>query len=386
MKKIYLDTAATTPLSEKAFAEMLPFFKDSFYNASAVYGDAGKAARALREFRSRAAGILNAQASEIIFTSGASESNNAAIKGVFAKVFRSRSHFVTTAIEHESVLKTAEFLSRFGITTNFLPVDGNGRVSPDDLEKSLRSDTGLVSVMLVNNETGTIEPVREIAEICRERGIPLHTDATQAAGHIKLDAKELGADFLSLSAHKFHGPKGSGILYAKNGTVAESLVHGGPQESGRRAGTENLPGIAGLVSALEESAGLYAEKGIQLQSMQNGLVSKLSRIEGIEFNGSLEGRIPGNLNFRIGGKNPVNGESLRIMLENRGILVSKGSACNAGADSPSHVLLAMGKSAEEAKDSIRISFDLTTKIEDISEAASIIAESAEFLRHERIFA
>jgi cysteine desulfurase len=386
MKKIYLDTAATTPLSEKAFGAMLPFFKDAFYNASAAYSDAGKVARALREFRSRVAGILNAQASEIIFTSGASESNNTAIKGVFAKIFRSKKHFVTTAIEHESVLKTAEYLGTFGIETTYLPVDSSGRISLSDLKKSIRNDTALVSIMLVNNEIGTIEPVEEAAEICRERGVLLHTDATQGIGHLAIDVKKLGVDFLSLSAHKFHGPKGSGLLYVKSGSSSGSLVHGGPQESGRRAGTENLPGIAGLTSALEDCARAYAEKGEELRKMQNKFVRSLYQIEGLEFNGSLEERILGNLNFRIGGKSPVNGESLRIMLENRGILVSKGSACNTGADSPSHVLLALGKSAEEAKNSIRISFDLTTRNEDISEAASIIAESAEFLRHERIFA
>lgn len=385
MKKIYLDTAATTPLSETAFREMRPFFRDAFYNASAAYGDAREAARALRNFRSRAAKALNAQASEMIFTSGASESNNAVLSGVFAKTFKRKKHFVTTAIEHESILKAAEYLGKFGIETTYLPVDSSGRVSLSDLKESIRNDTALVSVMLVNNEIGTIEPVEAAAEICRERGVLIHTDATQGIGHLAIDVKKLGVDFLSLSAHKFHGPKGTGLLYVKSGSSAESLIHGGPQEAGHRAGTENLPGIAGLASALEESAGAYTGRKHELIAMQDKFVQRLSQIKGIGFNGSLDDRIPGNINFRIGGENPVNGESLRILLESRGILVSKGSACNTGTDTPSHVLLALGKSAEEAKNSIRISFDLTTGSSAISEAAAVIAESAEFLRHEKAF-
>ena len=223
------------------------------------------------------------------------------------------------------------------------------------------------------------------AEICRERGVLIHTDATQGIGHLAIDVKKLGVDFLSLSAHKFHGPKGTGLLYVKSGSSAESLIHGGPQEAGHRAGTENLPGIAGLASALEESAGAYTGRKHELIAMQDKFVQRLSQIKGIGFNGSLDDRIPGNINFRIGGENPVNGESLRILLESRGILVSKGSACNTGTDTPSHVLLALGKSAEEAKNSIRISFDLTTGSSAISEAAAVIAESAEFLRHEKAF-
>lgn len=381
---IYLDHAATTRLSEGAFAAMLPFLKEDYGNASAKYYEMGKCARrAVGKARQQVAALLGAQppidedhASEIVFTSGATESNNWVLKSVlFGKEKR---HIVTTSIEHHSVLETAEFLGKNGCELTVLPVDGQGLVNPDDLRKAMRADTALVSIMLANNEVGTIQPIPEMAKIAHEGGALFHTDAVQAAGKLPLNVQELGVDYLSISGHKFYGPKGVGALYVRKGLRPAPLLHGGGQESHRRAGTINVAGIVGMGQAAQE-----AQERMEAENLrQRGLVERLwqglsAAIPKIYRNGHPELRLPNILNVRLDG---AEGEAILLRLDMLGIQVASGSACSTDSLEPSHVLLAMGIPQEHAHGSIRFSLGMETTAGDIERVIEIMPKQVQVIR------
>ena len=381
---IYLDNAATTRLSEGAFAAMLPFLREDYGNASAKYYEMGKRARrAVGKARQQIAALLGAQipldedhASEIIFTSGATESNNWVLKSVlFGKEKR---HIISTSIEHHSVLETAEFLGKNGCKLTVLPVDGQGLVNPDDLRKAMRADTALVSVMLANNEVGTVQPVQELAKIAHTGGALFHTDAVQAAGKIPLNVQEMGMDFLSISGHKFYGPKGIGALYVRKGLRPEPLLHGGGQESHRRAGTINVAGIVGMGQAAQEAQEHMEAEAVRQRALVERLWQGLSAaIPKIHRNGHPELRLPNILNVRLDG---AEGEAILLRLDMLGIQVASGSACSTDSLEPSHVLLAMGIPQEDAHGSIRLSLGTETTAGDIERVVEIMPKQVQLIR------
>jgi len=362
-RKIYLDHAATTPVLPEAADAMRPYMTDIFGNPSSLHSFGQEARRALDGARDAVARILGADASEIYFTSGGTESDNLALIGVTEALAEKGNHIITTAIEHHAVLETCEYLRTRGVEATCLPVDEYGLVDPTEVEKAITDKTVLVSVMHANNEIGTIEPIAEISKIAREQGIAFHTDAVQTVGHIPVNVDELGVDLLSLAAHKFYGPKGVGALYVRRGTRISPIIHGGAQERDRRAGTENVPGIVGLAKALEISQANVEERAREETDLRDYLIRELTaRITDIRLNGHPTKRLPNNVNIVI---EYVEGESTLLMLDMVGVAVSTGSACSAGAIEPSHVLRAIGLPLQVAQSSLRFSLGRSTTKEDL---------------------
>lgn len=359
---IYLDNAATTAMKPEVAEAMMPYFTEIYSNPSSVYSFAGKAKKAMEDAREQIAGFVGAKAAEIYFTGGGSESDNWAIKAVAESYKEKGKHIITSKIEHHAVLHTCEWLEKNGYEVTWLDVDENGIISLSELEKAIRPDTILITIMFANNEIGTIEPVKEIGEIARKHGVLFHTDAVQAFAHVPIDVEEMNIDLLSASGHKFYGPKGIGFLYIKNGVKIGSLIHGGAQERSRRAGTHNVPGIVGMAKAAELAIDSMEESIKKETEVRDYLISRIEKeIPFVRVNGDREKRLPNNVNvcFRF-----VEGESLLIMLDQKGICASSGSACTSGSLDPSHVLLAIGLPHEIAHGSVRLTLSDTTTMED----------------------
>ncbi len=378
MDRIYLDNAATTAMSEQVLQAMLPYFTECYGNASAIHSTGRDAKKAVERARRQVAAALGAQPQEIYFTAGGSESDNWAVKGAaFANQAKGR-HLVTTAIEHHAVLHTCQWLEKQGWEVTYLPVDEEGFVTAEQVRQAIRQDTVLVSVMAANNEIGTIEPISEIGSVCRERGVLFHTDAVQAVGAVPLLVESLNADLLSLSAHKFHGPKGVGALYVRSGVTIDSLVHGGAQERGHRAGTENVPAIVGLGEAIEIAVNSLRENAVRMTYLRKRLLNGLTeQIPAMRLNGPKDKRLPNNLNVSFDG---IEGEAVLLRLDLEGIAASSGSACTAGSLDPSHVLMAIGLSCDEAKGSLRLTLGTDTTEAEIDETVRVLAEVVGSLR------
>ena len=373
---IYADNAATTQVSHRVLQQMLPWLSQHYGNPSSIYGIGREARGAVEDARAQLAQALNAQPSEIFFTACGTESDNWAIKGVaHALAAKGKKHIITSAIEHHAVLHTCKALEKEGFTVTYLPVDRDGLVSVADVEKAITRETALVSIMFANNEIGTIQPVAEIGAACRSRGVPFHTDAVQAVGHLPIDVEALNIDLLSLSAHKFHGPKGVGALYIRKGCpFPATLLEGGGQERGRRAGTENVAGIVGMGAAIVEALEGLPEKTARVQAMRDRLIGALTKLPKTHLNGHPHRRLPGNCNISFEG---VEGESLLLLLDNRDICAPSGSACTSGSLDPSHVLLAIGLPHEVAHGSLRLSLgDLNTpdQVEEIITGVTQVVE------------
>ena len=375
---IYLDHAATTPVSATVLEVMLPFFTDHAGNASAVYGNGREARKAVERARRQTAEAVGAEPREIIFTAGGSESDNLAIKGTAFALKDQGRHIITTAIEHPAVLNTCRWLGKHGYEVTYIQPDRDGRIDPEDVRKSIRKDTILISVMAANNEIGTIEPVAEIGSIAREHHILFHTDAVQAVGSIPVNVNEWNADLLSLSAHKFYGPKGVGAIYLRRGTRLDPLIHGGEQERGLRAGTENVPGIAGLGQAIreatEELSANAAATGMLRDRLMKGI---LETIPDVKLNGPAENRLPNNCSISF---ERIDGEALLLRMDLAGIAGSSGSACTAGSQEVSHVLKAIGLTEDQAKGSLRLTTGIDNTEDEINRAIFIIREIVEDLR------
>ena len=377
--RIYLDYAATTPVSETVLSAMLPFFTDCAGNASAVYGTGREARKAVEYARKQVACALGAEPGEILFTAGGSESDNLAVKGTAFAMKETGRHIVTTAIEHPAVLNSCRWLEKQGFQVTYLIPDREGRIEPEQVRNAIREDTILISVMAANNEIGTIEPVREIGRIAKENGIVFHTDAVQATGAIPVDVNEWNADLLSLSAHKFYGPKGIGALYVRKGTRIDPLISGGEQERGLRAGTENVAGIVGLGKAIEEASTKRTEYCNQMTALRDQLTEGiLKAVPDSALNGAKDGRLPNNCNIRFGG---IDGEALLLRLDLAGIAGSSGSACTAGSQEISHVLRAIGLNDAEAKSSLRLTVGPGNTMKEIDETVRTVREIVEDLRN-----
>ena len=376
--KIYADNAATTKMCTAAIDAMLPFLDRIYGNPSSLHSAGQEAAEALAEARQRIAACIGADPGELVFTSGGSEADNQALlSAAQLGLQRGKRHIISTAFEHHAVLHTLEKLKREGFEVTLLDVHENGIVLPSQVEEAIRTDTCLVTVMYANNEIGTVQPIREIGAVCRARGVPFHTDAVQAAGHLPIHVGEQNVDMLSLSAHKFHGPKGVGLLYARKGIPLFPLIEGGAQERGRRAGTENLPAIMGMAAALELACARLDENAQRLTALRDQLIRGLSRIPHSLLNGDPVQRLPGNVNFCFEG---IEGESLLLLLNDRGICASSGSACTSGSLDPSHVLLAIGRVHDIAHGSLRLSLSEETPEQDVEEIIRAVSESVAYLR------
>lgn len=376
--QIYLDNAATTKMSKEAIAAMLPFMDSVYGNPSSLHSVGQAAAEALTNARQRIADCIGASPKEITFTSGGSESDNQAIVSA-ARIGKEsgRKHIISTAIEHHAVLRTLKKLEKEGFEVTLLGVGENGIVSPEEVKYALREDTCLVTVMYANNEIGTIQPIKEIGEICRAEGVPFHTDAVQAAGHLHISVKEQNIDMLSLSAHKFGGPKGIGILYAKKGISLSNLIEGGSQERGKRPGTENVPAIVGMAAALEKACADMDINTKKLTVLRDKLIGGLSEIPHSILNGDAQKRLPGNVNFCFEG---IEGESLLLLLNEKGICASSGSACASGSLEPSHVLLAIGRAKDIAHGSLRLSLSEENTDGEIEHTIKAVKGAVEYLR------
>ena len=375
---VYADNAATTSTSPAAVAAMTPYFGEIYGNASSLHTAGQRAAEALVAAREKIAALLNADAKEIYFTSGGSEADNQAI--ISAANFGARKgkrHILSTAFEHHAVLHTLDKLRRQGFEIELLDVHENGVVTAEQVADAIRDDTALVTVMFANNEIGTLQPIAEIAQVCRERNVLFHTDAVQAVGHVPVDVKALGVDFLSLSAHKFHGPKGVGLLYARRGTVLSNVIEGGQQERGKRGGTENIPAIVGMAAALEEAVNALDTSVPYVTALREKLIAGLSQIPHSKLNGDREKRVPGTVNFCFEG---IEGESLLLLLDDKGVAASSGSACTSGSLDPSHVLLALGLPHDVAHGSLRLSVDDRNTEEEIDHILSVVPEVVSYLR------
>ncbi|MEE0522162.1 MAG: cysteine desulfurase NifS [Lachnospira sp.] len=378
MRMIYLDNAATTKVNKKVLESMMPYFSEIYCNPSAAYSFATKGRIAIEEARNSAAKLIGASDMEIYFTSGGSESDNWAIKAVAESFSDKGKHIITTKIEHHAVLHTCEYLERHGFDITYLNVDSDGKVRLDELKKSIREDTILISVMTANNEIGTIQPVAEIGKIAHEKGILFHTDAVQAYGHIPINVDEMNIDLLSASGHKFNGPKGVGIMYIRKGVKIRSFIHGGSQERGRRAGTYNVPGIAGLGTAAKLAMENMAKRAEKEKELRDYFVDRISaEIPYTVLNGHREDRLPNNINFCF---RFVEGESVLIMLDQAGICASSGSACTSGAIDPSHVLRAIGLSDEMAHESLRLTLSYENTKEEIDTVVGELKRIVERLR------
>lgn len=350
---IYADNAATTAVSDAVLEEMLPYFKEHYGNPSSIYALGRENERAIIDARARVAKCLGAQPNEIFFTAGGSESDNWAIKGTADRLAaKGKKHIITSVFEHHAVLHTCEFLEKHGFEITYLPVSPEGLIDPADVEKAIREDTALVTIMYANNEIGTVQPIAEIGAICKAHGVLFHTDAVQAVGHVDIDVKAQNIDMLSLSGHKFHAPKGIGALYIRRGIQLPNLIHGGGQESGKRAGTENVPGIIGLAKAIELATENISAKNDRIRPLRDKLIDGILQIDQTRLNGSREQRLATNINISIVG---IEGESLLLMLDHYGIQASSGSACTSGSLDPSHVLLSLGLVHEVAHGSLRLS-------------------------------
>ena len=358
---IYADHAATTKMSETAVRTMVSLAEETWGNPSSLYGRGQRAKEALEEARAKVAGLIGARPEEILFTSGGSEADNQAIRSAAALGRKQgKNHIVSTAFEHHAVLHTLEKLKKEGFEVTLLDVHGDGLVRPEEAEAAIREDTCLMTVMYANNEIGTVQPIRELGEICRRRGVLFHTDAVQAVGPLPVNVVSDNVDMLSASAHKFHGPKGVGFLYFRRGIRLTNLIEGGAQEGGRRAGTENVPGIGAMAAALEEAAAHREENARHLRAMRDRLIAGLGEIPHSALNGDPVRRLPGNVNFCFEG---IEGESLLLLLDDKGIQASSGSACTSGSLDPSHVLLAIGRPHDVAHGSLRLTIG-----EEITEA------------------
>ena len=378
MKRVYLDNAATTRLIPEVLNEMMPYMTEVYGNPSSPHYFGQQSAMAVDKGRQQVANAINADPSEIIFMSGGSEADNTAIRGVAERYARKGRHIITTAVEHHAVLHTCSMLEKNGYEVTYLPVDEYGMVTVDQVREAIRPDTILVTIMFANNEVGTIMPIPEIGELCHEKGVLFHTDAVQAAGHLPIDVKAMHIDMLSMSAHKFHGPKGIGALYVRKGIVLPPLIYGGAQERNRRAGTENVPGIVGMGKALELACTDLEEKSAKMMRLRDKLIEELpKRIPEIKLNGHPTKRLPNNVNYSI---KYIEGESILLMLDLNGIAASSGSACTSGSLDPSHVLLAMGLTHEIAHGSVRMTLCDETTEEDIDYVLEVLPKVAERLR------
>lgn len=376
---IYADNAATTAMSKTAIDAMLPYFDKIYGNPSSLYEIGQQAKSALEAARARVAAVLGCSPKEIYFTSGGSEADNQAIISA-AKLGarKGKKHIISTAFEHHAVLHTLRKLEKEGYEITLLDVHADGLVTAEQVENAIREDTCLVTIMYANNEIGTIQPISEIGAVCREKNVLFHTDAVQAAGHIAIDVREQKIDMLSLSAHKFHGPKGVGALYARSGIVLSNLIEGGAQERGKRGGTENVAGIMGMAAALEEAANHIDETNARVTALRNRLIAGLDQIPYGELNGDLENRLPGNVNFCFEG---IEGESLLLLLDDKGICASSGSACTSGSLDPSHVLLAIGRPHEVAHGSLRLSLGGDVTEEQVDYIIQSVKEVVAYLRN-----
>ncbi len=363
MRRIYLDNAATTPVLPEVVHAMMPFFSETYGNPSSIHRDGREAKEAIEDSRSKIASLLGAQDAEIVFTSGGTEADNLAVKGVARSLRKRGKHIITSPVEHHAILNAVRSLESEGYEITYLPVDSTGLVDPAAVEASIREDTILISVMHANNEIGTIEPIKEIGKLAEERDVYLHTDAVQSFGHIPTRVEDLGVSLLSTSAHKIYGPKGVGALYVRTGTKMEPMIHGGSQEGKRRASTENVPGIVGFGVAAELAKKKMVERGSRILDLRNRLLEGiLERIDQAYLNGHRTRRLPGNINLTV---RHVEGESMVLGLDDYGIRVSTGSACSSGELEPSHVLMALGMRPEDLHSSVRLSLGEQTTREDV---------------------
>ena len=378
MRQVYLDNSATTPIKGDVLKEMLPFLTEHFGNASSLYTPGLVARRALDEAREKVAALINAKANEVYFTGCGSESDNWVLKGVASSLKSKGNHIITTVTEHPAMLRTCEYLEKNGYEVTYLGIDDQGRLNPAELEAAIKDTTILVSIMMVNNEIGTIHPIKELAAIAKKHGVLFHTDAVQAVGNVPIDVKDLGVDFLSMSAHKIYGPKGVGGLYIRRGAKLGTLIFGGGQESGKRAGTENVAGIVGFGKAAELALNSLDEHIKHSTEMRNYLAEKLTaEIPDVIINGSMDNRHPGNLNVTF---KYIEGESILIQLDACGICISTGSACSSKSLKPSHVLSALGVPVELIHGTVRFSVgDFTTK-EDIDYTVECTKKIVAWLR------
>ena len=376
--KIYADNAATTKMSRAAIDAMLASMENEYGNPSSLYALGQRAKEALERAREEIAAVIGAEPREITFTSGGSEADNQALRSAAALgAAKGRRHIVSTAFEHHAVLHTLKKLESEGFEVTLLDVHEDGLVRPAELEAALREDTCLVSVMFANNEIGTVQPIRELGAICRSHGVLFHTDAVQAVGHLPIDVRADNIDLLSASAHKFHGPKGVGFLYARKGVRLTSLIEGGAQERGKRAGTENVPAVVGMAAALREAAANMDKNAAHVSALRDRLIEGLKTIPHAALNGDAERRLPGNVNFCFEG---IEGESLLLLLDDRGICASSGSACTSGSLDPSHVLLAIGRVHDVAHGSLRLTLGEDATAEEVDYLIRNVREVVEYLR------
>ena len=376
---IYADNAATTRMSRSAIEAMLPYMDKLYGNPSSLYSFGQEAKEALEDARARVAKCLGCDSREITFTSGGSEADNQAIFSAARLGERKgKKHIISTAFEHHAVLHTLDKLKKQGFEITLLDVHENGIVTAQQVAEAIREDTCLVTIMFANNEIGTIQPIAEIGKVCREKQVLFHTDAVQAAGHLKINTVEQNIDMLSLSAHKFHGPKGIGVLYAKRGIMLDNVINGGAQERGKRAGTENLSAIMGMTVALEEAVANLEKNSAKLTSLRDRLIEGLDKIPYGELNGDRNNRLPGNVNYCFEG---IEGESMLLLLDDKGICASSGSACTSGSLDPSHVLLAIGRPHEVAHGSLRLSLGEDMTEEDIDYLIKSVTEVVTYLRN-----
>lgn len=378
MRKVYLDNAATTALSPKVLEQMMPYLTTIYGNPSSPHSFGQEARKGVDHARDQVAKALNALPEEIIFTGCGTESDNTVLFGVAERYAKKGNHIITTNVEHHAILHTCEALEKRGVEVTYLPVDENGMVTAEQVANAITDKTILVSIMFANNEVGTIMPIAEIGKVCRERGVLFHTDAVQAVGHVPIDVKAMNIDMLSLSAHKFHGPKGVGALYMKKGFRLPSYVMGGAQERNRRAGTENVAGIVGLGAAIALATQTLEESAARMTKLRDKLIAGIAqRIPEVKLNGHPTMRLPNNVNYSI---KYIEGESILLMLDMNGIAASSGSACTSGSLDPSHVLLALGLSHEVAHGSVRLTLSDETTEEDIDYVLDVLPKVAERLR------
>ena len=376
--KIYADHAATTKMSEKALLSMLPFYREEYGNPSGLYSLGQSAKEHLEHAREEIAAIIGANPKEIIFTSGGSEADNQAILSMaYAGKKNGKNHIISSAFEHHAVLHTLKKLEKEGFEVTYLDVHKDGLVRVEEVEAAITDQTSLVTIMFANNEIGTIQPIHEIGALCKSKGIPFHTDAVQAIGHLAINVEEDNIDLLSASAHKFHGPKGVGFLYARKGLKLSNLIEGGAQERGRRAGTENVAGIVAMSVALKEQLENREEKAAKTQEMRDKIIAGLKEIPHCDVNGDLNHRLPGNISFCFEG---IEGEGLLLLLDDKGISASSGSACTSGSLDPSHVLLAIGRVHDVAHGSLRLTIDETLTEEEADYIIQSVKDVVSYLR------
>ncbi len=375
---IYADNAATTKMSDAAYNRMTELMRDTYGNPSSLYSVGQKAKEVLEEAREDVASVINANPREIYFTSGGSEADNQAIRSAAVLgAKKGKKHIISTAFEHHAVLHTLRALEKEGFEVTLLDVHEDGLVRPNELKEAIRDDTALVTVMYANNEIGTVQPIREIGKICRDKGVLFHTDAVQAIGHIPIDVEADNIDMLSASGHKFKGPKGAGFLYVKKGIRLTNLIEGGAQERGKRAGTENVPAISAMALALKDAVANMDSNAKSIVKKRDRLIQGLGEIEHSALNGDASLRLPGNVNYCFEG---IEGESLLLLLDDKGIMASSGSACTSGSLDPSHVLLAIGRVHDVAHGSLRLSINEETSDEDVEYIIKSVKEVVEYLR------